>query len=136
MRNPRNPSRIQILMILVLNVSGVVNHSARSTLKYVRPKMFTVMSVVNMVTFRLFAKALGQFPKRAQRQQNSNSTDRKQTHYVSDAPVQSATGYYNEQGNWVGRTSQTSTNNSNSSFSFSQAKGSCHSRHSRHSSRD
>ena len=44
---------------------------------------------------------MGQFPKRAQRQQNSNSTDRKQTHYVSDAPVQNATGYYNEQGNWV-----------------------------------
>ena len=44
---------------------------------------------------------MGQFPKRAQRQQNSNSTDRKQTDYVSDAIVQSATGFYNEQGNWV-----------------------------------
>ena len=51
--------------------------------------------------FQIVCKSLGQFPKRAQRQQNSNSTDRKQTHYVSDAPVQSATGYYNEQGNWV-----------------------------------
>ena len=51
--------------------------------------------------FQIVCKSLGQFPKRAQRQQNTNSTDRKQTHYVSDAPVQSATGYYNEQGNWV-----------------------------------
>ena len=51
--------------------------------------------------FQIVCKSLGQFPKRAQRQQNSNSTDRKQTHYVSDAPVQSATGFYNEQGNWV-----------------------------------
>ena len=51
--------------------------------------------------FQIVCKSLGQFPKRAQRQQNSNSTDRKQTHYVSDAPVQNATGYYNEQGNWV-----------------------------------
>ena len=51
--------------------------------------------------FQIVCKSLGQFPKRAQRQQNSNSTNRKQTHYVSDAPVQSATGYYNEQGNWV-----------------------------------
>ena len=51
--------------------------------------------------FQIVCKSLGQFPKRAQRQQNSNSTDRKQTHYVSDAPVQSATGFYNEQGNWI-----------------------------------
>ena len=51
--------------------------------------------------FQIVCKSLGQFPRRAQRQQNSNSTDRKQTHYVSDAPVQNATGYYNEQGNWV-----------------------------------
>ena len=51
--------------------------------------------------FQIVCKSLGQFPRRAQRQQNSSSTDRKQTHYVSDAPVQSATGYYNEQGNWV-----------------------------------
>ena len=51
--------------------------------------------------FHIVCKSLGQFPKRAQRQQNSNSTDRKQTHYVSDIPVQSATGFYNEQGNWV-----------------------------------
>ena len=51
--------------------------------------------------FQIVCKSLGQFPRWAQRQQNSNSTDRKQTHYVSDAPVQSATGYYNEQGNWV-----------------------------------
>ena len=57
MRSPRNPSRIQILMIPVLNVSGVVNPSAKSTLKYVKLRMFTVMSVVSMVTFRLFAKA-------------------------------------------------------------------------------
>ena len=51
--------------------------------------------------FQIVCKSLGQFPRQAQRQQNSNSTDRKQTHYVSDAPVQKATGYYNEQGNWV-----------------------------------
>ena len=51
--------------------------------------------------FQIVCKSLGQFPKRAQRQQNSNSTDRKQTHYVSDIPVQNATGFYNEQGNWV-----------------------------------
>ena len=51
--------------------------------------------------FQIVCKSLGQFPRRAQRQQNTNSTDRKQTHYVSDAPVQNATGYYNEQGNWV-----------------------------------
>ena len=51
--------------------------------------------------FQIVCKSLGQFPKRAQRQQNSNSTDRKQTHYVSDVPVQSVTGFYNEQGNWV-----------------------------------
>ena len=51
--------------------------------------------------FQIVCKSLGQFPRRAQGQQNSNSTDRKQTHYVSDAPVQSATGYYIEQGNWV-----------------------------------
>ena len=51
--------------------------------------------------FQIVCKSLGQFPKRAQKQQNPNSTDRKQTHYVSDAPVQSATGFYNEQGNWV-----------------------------------
>ena len=51
--------------------------------------------------FQIVCKSLGQFPKRAQRQQNSNSTDRRQTHYVSDTPVQSATGFYNEQGNWV-----------------------------------
>ena len=51
--------------------------------------------------FQIVCKSLGQFPKRAQRQQNSNSTNRKQTHYVSDAPVQNATGYYNKQGNWV-----------------------------------
>ena len=51
--------------------------------------------------FQIVCKSLGQFPKQAQMQQNSNSTDRKQTHYVSDVPVQSATGYYNEQDNWV-----------------------------------
>ena len=51
--------------------------------------------------FQIVCKSLGQFPKRAQKQQNSNSTDRRQTHYVSDTPVQSATGFYNEQGNWV-----------------------------------
>ena len=51
--------------------------------------------------FQIVCKSLGQFPKRALRQQNSNSTDRKQTHYVSDAPVQSATEFYNGQGNWV-----------------------------------
>ena len=58
--------------------------------------------------FQIVCKSLGQFPKRAQRQQRSNSTDRKQTHYVSDIPVQSATGFYNEQGNWVAEPPKTS----------------------------
>ena len=58
--------------------------------------------------FQIVCKSLGQFPKRAQRQQNSNSTDRKQTHYVSDAPVQNALGFYNEQGNWVAEPPRTS----------------------------
>ena len=51
--------------------------------------------------FQIVCKSLGQFPKRQPRQQKPDSTDRKQTHYISDAPVQDAIGYYNEQGNWV-----------------------------------
>ena len=101
MRNPRNPSRIQILMILALNVSDVVNPSARSTSKYAKAQNVHCNECGKHGHFQIVCKSLGQFPRRAQRQQNSSSTDRKQTHYVSDAPVQSATGYYNEQGNWV-----------------------------------
>ena len=88
-------------MFLVHSVSGVVNPSAKSILQYVKLRMFTVMSVVNMDIFRLFAKVWDSSKGRAQRQQKVDSTNRKQTHYVSDTPVQSATGYYNEQGNWV-----------------------------------
>ena len=51
--------------------------------------------------FQIVCKSLGQFPKRQQRQQKHDSTDRKQAHYISDAPVQNAIGFYNEQGNWV-----------------------------------
>ena len=51
--------------------------------------------------FQIVCKSLGQFPRRQQKQQKPDSTDRKQAHYISDAPVQNATGYYNEQGNWV-----------------------------------
>ena len=63
MRSPRNPSRIQILILFqVLNVSGVVNPSAKSILQYVKLRMFTVMSVVNMNIFRLFAKVWDSSP--------------------------------------------------------------------------
>ena len=51
--------------------------------------------------FQIVCKSLGQFPGRQQRQQKPDSTDRKTAHYVSDAPVQNAVGFYNEQGNWV-----------------------------------
>ena len=51
--------------------------------------------------FQIVCKSLGQFPRKQQRQQKADSTDRKQTHYISDAPVQNAIGYYNEQGNWA-----------------------------------
>ena len=55
-----------------------------------------------MVTFRLYAKVWDSSPKDSRAaKQKPDSTDRKQAHYISDDPVQSATGYYNEQGNWV-----------------------------------
>ena len=79
----------------------MVNPSAKSTLKYAKAQNVHCNECGKHGHFQIVCKSLGQFPKRAQRQQNSNSTDRKQTHYVSDTPVQSATGYYNEQGNWV-----------------------------------
>ena len=41
-------------------------------------------------------RSSGKFPQK----QKTNSTDRKQTHYIS-APVQPPTGFYNEQGDWV-----------------------------------
>ena len=63
MRSPRNPSRIQILMLLpVLNVSDVVNPSAEIILQYAKLRMFTVMSVASMVIFRLYAKVLNSSP--------------------------------------------------------------------------
>ena len=63
MRSPRNPSRIQILMLLlVLNVSGVVNPSAEIILQYAKLRMFTVMSVASMVIFRLYAKVWDSSP--------------------------------------------------------------------------
>ena len=51
--------------------------------------------------FQIVCKSLGQFPKRQPKQQKPDSTNQKQTHYISDAPVQDAIGYYNEKGNWV-----------------------------------
>ena len=46
-------------------------------------------------------RSSGKFPQK----QKTNSTNRKQTHYISEAPaatrVQPPTGFYNEQGNWV-----------------------------------
>ena len=51
--------------------------------------------------FQIVCKSFGQFNKRQPKQQKPDSTDRKQTHYISDAPVQDAIGYYNEQGNRV-----------------------------------
>ena len=43
-------------------------------------------------------RSSGKFPKKPQK---PNSTDRRHTHYITDAPVQAPTGFYNEQGNWV-----------------------------------
>ena len=42
-------------------------------------------------------RSSGKFPHK----QKSNSTDRKQTHYISEVPAQVPSGFYNEQGNWV-----------------------------------
>ena len=42
-------------------------------------------------------RSSGKFPQK----QKTNSTDRKQTHYISGAPAQAPVGFYNEQGNWV-----------------------------------
>ena len=58
----RNPSRIQILIFLVLSVSGVVNPSAEIILQYAKLRMFTVMSVASMVIFRLCAKVWDSSP--------------------------------------------------------------------------
>ena len=46
--------------------------------------------------FQIVCRSSGKFPQK----QKPNSTDRKQTHYIS-ALVQPPTGFYNEQGNWV-----------------------------------
>ena len=86
--------------------------------------------------FQVVCKSLGQFPKRQQRHQKPDFTNRKQTCHISDAPVQDAMGYYNEQGNWITEPPRSSPLIQTVSFSFSQAKGSSHSRHSSHSSRD
>ena len=42
-------------------------------------------------------RSSGKFPQK----QKTNSTDRKQAHYVSEVPAQVPSGFYNEQGNWV-----------------------------------
>ena len=42
-------------------------------------------------------RSSGKFPHK----QKSNSTDRKQAHYISGAPAQDPVGFYNEQGDWV-----------------------------------
>ena len=48
--------------------------------------------------FQIVCGSLGRLPKRVQK---SNSIDKKQTHYISEAPAQVPSGFYNEQGNWV-----------------------------------
>ena len=48
--------------------------------------------------FQIVCGSLGRLPRRVQK---PNSTDRKQTHYISEAPAQVPSGFYNEQGNWV-----------------------------------
>ena len=40
--------------------------------------------------FQIVCKNVGQFPKRQQRQQKHDSTNRKQAHHISNAPVQDA----------------------------------------------
>ena len=47
--------------------------------------------------FHIVCRSSGKFPQK----QKPNSTDRKQTHYISDAPAQDPVGFYNEQGDWV-----------------------------------
>ena len=51
--------------------------------------------------FLQVCRSSGKFPQK----QKTNSTDRKQAHYISEAPttarVQPPTGFYNEQGDWV-----------------------------------
>ena len=51
--------------------------------------------------FQIVCRSSGKFPQK----QKPNSIDRKQTHYISEAPavtrVQPPTGFYNEQGTWV-----------------------------------
>ena len=101
MRNPRNPSRIQILNDSSSQCFRCGQPFSKEHLKVCKAQNVHCNECGKHCHFQIVCKSLGQFPRQAQRQQNSNSTDRKQTHYVSDAPVQSATGYYNEQGNWV-----------------------------------
>ena len=91
------------------------------------------MSVVSKVIFRLYARVWDSSPKRQQRQQKPDSTDRKQTHYISNTPVQSETGYYNEQGNWAAELPRPVIQTVH--LVSAGQKGSCHSRHSGHSSR-
>ena len=47
--------------------------------------------------FHIVCRSSGKFPQK----QKPNSTDRKQTHYISETPAQVPSGFYNEQGNWV-----------------------------------
>ena len=48
--------------------------------------------------FQIVCGSLGRLPRKVQK---PNSTDRKAAHFISDTPVQTPVGFYNEQGNWV-----------------------------------
>ena len=53
--------------------------------------------------FQIVWKTSGRLPERQQKPQEPDSTDRKQAHYISDIPVQTPTGFYNEQGNCIAK---------------------------------
>ena len=104
-RSPRKslilPSRIQILLILQSLVTDVVNLTAKNMSQYAEPRKHSAMGVARKDIFFKFAGPLAS----SHRSRRPNSTDRKQTHYISEAPaatrVQPPTGFYNEQGDWV-----------------------------------
>ena len=101
-KSKKSTSRIHILMLLlVLNVSGVVNPSAKSISRSAKLRMFTVMSVVNMDIFRLYAKVWDNSPSELKGSRIPILPIENRLIMFSDAPVQNATGFYNEQGNWV-----------------------------------
>ena len=78
-----------------------MNPTAKNTSQYAGPRKHSAMGVARKGHFFQVCRSSGKFPQK----QKTNSTDRKQTHYISEAPaatrVQSPTGFYNEQGNWV-----------------------------------